>query len=116
MDVWEYFLQKQLEWAERGALPDRAPFEELEGSDGKRGRVHCNLELTEYAYLRVLEHVVVKGTGIHRELYAYSLIIDEAHAHGWRENLVMNPPYTNTKDLRSQPHSGRANCSLRLHR
>ena len=84
MDVWDYFFQKQVEWAEHSAHPDRPfPFEEEAGSNGQRGEIFCNLHLTDDAYLRVFERVEVRGSGIARKTYAYSLIIDGAHAHGW---------------------------------
>lgn len=84
MDVWEYFEQKRAEWRGKGVEPDKDnPFEVEAGSDGQRGRVFCNLHLNDDSYLAVYERVVVKGTGITRLIYAYSLIIDGAHAHGW---------------------------------
>jgi hypothetical protein len=92
MDVWEYFFQKQREWAEHSAHPDRPyPFEEEAGSGGQRGRVFCNLTLTDEAYLRVYERVEVRGNAIHRETYAYSLIIDGAHAHAWHREPDHDP-------------------------
>jgi hypothetical protein len=92
MDVWEYFIQKQREWAEHSVHPDRRyPFEEEAGSRGQRGRFFCNLELTDDAFLAVKERVVVRGSGIHREMYAYSLVVDGAHLHGWAREPDHDP-------------------------
>lgn len=97
MDVWEYFFQKQREWAERSAHPDRLhPFEEQAGSEGQRGRIFCNLGLLEEefpaeAFLAVRERVVVRGSGVHREMYAYSLVVDGAHLHGWAREPDHDP-------------------------
>jgi Family of unknown function (DUF6516) len=93
MDVWEYFVQKQVEWAERSVHPDREfPFEEEAGSNGQRGRIFCDLELTDDAYLAVQERIIVRGTGVHREMYAYSLVVDSAHLYGWAREPDHDPP------------------------
>ena len=96
MDVWEYFMQKEREWADRSAHPDRHPFEEEAGSDGQRGRIFCQLSLMEEgfpaeAFLAVRERVTVRGSGIHREMYAYSLIVDGAHLYGWAREPDHDP-------------------------
>lgn len=50
----------------------------LEGSDDKRGRVFGRLILSDRAFISMAEVVVVENSHVHREEYAYYLIIDEA--------------------------------------
>lgn len=96
MDVWQYFLQKEAEFKDLGLAPDGTwdeAFEAEEGSGGLRGRVWVLLTLTDSAYLRVYERIVIRGTRLTREAYAYSLVIDGVHVRGWhREPLHTDSP------------------------
>jgi len=94
MDVWTYFEQKLREFEDYSLAPDREPddmFVETAGSEGKRGRVFGNLFLTEGVYLRISEVVVVRGNRIHREEYAYFLVVDGYEAWGWERDLSHDP-------------------------
>jgi hypothetical protein len=83
MDVWDYFRQKDREFKNASAYPDSDPFQEEDGSDGKIGRVKTILDLTDDAYIKVTERVVIRDGVAERVSYAYGLVIDGAFFHGW---------------------------------
>jgi hypothetical protein len=93
MDVFEYFAQKEIEFDAYSAYPDTSPeqvFQAAPDSD-QRGRIFGNLSLGENAYLRVLEHVVVRGNSVHRDSYAYHLMIDDVYDYGWERDPSHDP-------------------------
>jgi len=92
VDIWDYFDRKQREFAAASAYPDRPPlFEEEPGSDGTVGRVLAFLGLTEDAYMKVYERVVIRDGVPHREVYSYSLIVEESFLHGWERDPRNHP-------------------------
>lgn len=96
MDVCTYFLQRAsevrgLSLGVDGDDPMNICAEE-EGTDGQRGTVFGNLVLDEDAYLAVSEKVVVTAAGaIHREEYAYFLIVDGDEIWGYERDLSHDP-------------------------
>ena len=94
MDVYEYFATRERECRELSLVPD-VPFDDLfaeeRGSNGQRGMMWARLGLTERAYLTMLETVVVRGTGIHRERYSYYLIFDEEEVWGYDRDPKHHP-------------------------
>lgn len=100
MDVWEYFGQKEREFAELSFVPEFGPenlFAEEAGSNGKRGRIFGNLRMMPEdgeldAFLSISETIIVKGNHIHREEYAYFLVIDGVEIGGWERDLSHHPP------------------------
>ena len=68
VDVYEYFATRERECAELSLAPDTSfddMFAEEDGSEGQRGFMWGRLDLSERAFLNVLETVVVRGSGIH---------------------------------------------------
>jgi len=91
MVIWDYFDQKEREFA-AAAYPDRPViFEADPASDGAAGRVQAFLGLTEDAYMKVHERVVIRDGVVHREVYSYALVIDEAFVHGWERDPQNHP-------------------------
>src|SRR4051794_4606274 len=93
MDLVEYFERKEREFAEASAHPERPPMFEAEaGSSGQAGRVLAFLGMTEKAYMKVTERVVIQDDGHpNRESYSYALILDEAFAYGWERDPFTHP-------------------------
>lgn len=93
MDVWEYFNSKRREIAGASLTldEDELQFVALEGSQGQRGRVWGRIGFTERTFLQVSELVVVTGSGIHREEYAYFLIVDGAEIWGYERDPTHDP-------------------------
>jgi hypothetical protein len=88
VDVWEYFESKRREISAASLTVDDGDllFMALEASDGQRGRVWGRIGFTERTFLQVSERVVVVGSGIHREEYAYYLIIDGAEVWAYERD------------------------------
>jgi hypothetical protein len=94
VDVWEYFDQKEREFSDLSLNPENdfaEMFWEEEGSHGKRGRVLGKLGLTERAFLEISEVVVIQNNHVHREEYAYFLVIDGAEVWGEERDLSHKP-------------------------
>jgi hypothetical protein len=93
LDVWQYFLQKETEFAKYSAVPadPETLFREEPGSGGKRGLVDGDLALAPNATLRVFERVVVRGNGVTRLAYCYTLIIDGIHWYRWEHDPRTHP-------------------------
>jgi len=94
MDVWTYFAQKEREFRDLSLVPDRdfaELFAEAAGSDGRRGRVFGNLNLTDNAFLAVSELVVVVGSHVRRREYGYFLVIDGIEIWGYERDLSHAP-------------------------
>jgi hypothetical protein len=97
VDVYDYFHDKEREFADLGLTPDRAYddlFAEEAGSNGLRGRIFGNLRLDceADAFLAVSEVVVVKGSWCDREEYGYFFILVGAEMWGYERDLSHNPP------------------------
>jgi hypothetical protein len=100
VDVWTYFEQKEKEFASLSLEPEEPPpgqriFAEADGSDGKRGRILANLILAGSpvdADIAISEKIVVRGQRIHREEYAYFLVIDGEEVMGYERDLSHSPP------------------------
>lgn len=94
MDIWAYFAQREREFEELSIALDRSfsLFAEEEESNGKRGRVFGPVWLTEDAYIKIHEVVVVQNSHVHREEYGYFLIIDEEEIWGEERDPTHNPP------------------------
>jgi hypothetical protein len=88
VDVWEYFESKRREISDASLSVDDDEFllVELEGSNGQRGRVWGRIGFTQRTFLQVSERVVVVESGIHREEYAYYLIIDGAEVWAYERD------------------------------
>lgn len=94
MDVWTYFQQKEREFKELSLALERPSgkmFAEEQGSNGKRGRIFGNLVMTDRAYLRVHEVVVVENDHVHRLEYGYFLVIDDAEVWGYERDPSHDP-------------------------
>jgi hypothetical protein len=94
VDVYEYFATRERECQELSLVPDTAIedlFAEEEGSNGQRGIMWGRLALSERAFLSVLETVVVRGSGIHRERYSYYLIFDGVEIWGYDRDPLHDP-------------------------
>ncbi len=90
--MWEYFETKRREISDRSAsLDDGFLFAEFTGSDGQRGRVWGRAIINDRAFLQIGETVVVEGSGISREDYAYYLIIDEVEVWGYERDPSHDP-------------------------
>jgi hypothetical protein len=94
LDVWTYFQQREREFDELSLAP--APgigpmFVEEVGSEGQRGRIFGAVSLLEDAYLAISERVVVRSGHIHREEYAYFLVINETEVWGYERDLSHDP-------------------------
>jgi hypothetical protein len=82
MDFWDYCEQRKRECEELGLTP-RPPDTDIEqmfvgGPEGE-GRMFGRLDMREDAYIQVSEVIVAtgeQGRDIHRESYAYFLILD----------------------------------------
>jgi hypothetical protein len=97
MDVWEYFVQKEREFADLSLTADRQSsdlFAEEAGSNGQRGRIFGNLNLDSPvpAFLAVSELVVVEGNHVRREEYGYFLVIKGVEIWGYERDLSHDPP------------------------
>jgi hypothetical protein len=89
LDVWAYFHQREREVRELSLGPDGdfwAMVAEEAGSGGQRGRIFGRFILAEGAYLSVSEKVVVVEDHVHREEYAYFLIVDEVEIWGYERD------------------------------
>jgi hypothetical protein len=94
MDVWEYFAQREREFAGLSVAPDpriTEMFAEEAGSNGMRGRIFGTVFLAENAYLAISEKVVVRGNHIHREEYGYFLVVDDAEVWGYERDPSHEP-------------------------
>jgi hypothetical protein len=92
MDVWEYFVQKEREFADLSLTADRQSsdlFAEEAGSNGQRGRIFGNLNLDSPvpAFLAVSELVVVEGNHVRREESGYFLVIKGVEIWGYERDL-----------------------------
>jgi hypothetical protein len=89
VDIWDYFHQKEVEFESLSLSPHAeggysAMFYEESGSDGRRGRILGELDLTARVKLCITESVVVfKGSFVHRERYAYYLVVDGEEVWGF---------------------------------
>ncbi len=95
MDVWEYFEQRERECVGLSLVPDEdLPnfYAELKDSGGRRGRVVARLILTERAFISASERVTVVDNHIHRDEYAYYLIIDGAEVFARERDPTHDPP------------------------
>lgn len=94
MTVWEYFAEKEQEFARLSLIPleprDRMFMEEA-GSNGRRGHVLAALMMTERATLHVHEKVLVVGKNIRREEYAYYLVFDDDEVCGYDRDPSHTP-------------------------
>ena len=112
MDVWTYFAQREKEHADLSLAPE-APetmFAAEAGSRGMRGRVLGHVHLSDDAYLEVSEVVVVVDDHIHREEYAYFLVIHGVEVWGYERDLSHDPPvhrhtYGHSQRIESEPIS-----------
>ena len=88
VDIWQYSLQREAEFKTLGCVPDR-PWSEVftvEESDERRARVLTNVGLTDNAYLRVYERIVMRAGRPTREAYGYCLVIEEQHVCSWERD------------------------------
>lgn len=93
MDVWEYFASKHKEIAEASlAVDDGFLFAEENGSGGQRGRLWGRIIISERAFLQVSERVVVVGSGIHRDEYAYYFVRDGSELWGYERDPTHDEP------------------------
>ena len=92
-NVWDYFEERDRECKRLSLRPDADAFYEAEaGSDDKRGLMILRLDLSPRAFLAVKEEVVVREGGyIHRESYAYFLVIDGQEYAGWERDPSHDP-------------------------
>lgn len=110
MDVFEYFLQKEREFAELGLSPaptsrSETMFAAEEGTDDRRGFVWVKLALDDDAYIQVYEHVAVENDHVTRLTYAYALIVDGASVEQWHrdpENHPESPVHEHTGPERTR--------------
>jgi len=93
LDVHEYFLQKEKEFEDCGAVPDdpKTIFRAEKGADGKRGIVKGTLGLHGDAVLNVYERIVVRGDRPTRETYCYALVINGIHVYRWERDPRNHP-------------------------
>src|SRR5437773_88204 len=89
-------MQKEREFQDLSLAPDRSfddLFAEEAGSDGQRGRIFGSLWLDSErpAFLAVSELVVVRGNHVHREEYAYFLVIDGVEIFGYERDPSHEP-------------------------
>lgn len=105
MDVWEYFESRRREISDASLTTDRGfVFAEEAGSGGQRGRVFGRIIISDRAFLQVNERLVVRGTGVHRDEYAYYLIVDEAEAWGYeRDPTHPDPVHRHDRDHNRYP-------------
>ena len=89
LDIWNYFEHRAAEFSQYSAAPDRDMFEAA--PDGSRGRVFGNLGLSDRAFLRVFERVIVRVDSFEVEKYAYRLVVDEEHVYGWDKDPTHHP-------------------------
>lgn len=91
-NVWDYFEERERECKRLSLSPDPEAAYVAELGD-KRGRLIVKLDLSPRAYLAVNEVVVADDRGfVHRESYAYFLIIDESEYAGWERDPSHDPP------------------------
>lgn len=95
MDIWQYMLQKEREFKKFSVTPEQ-PLHEMfqaapDSQDGKRGRVLGRLIFNDDAYMDVLERIVVRGNSVHRDRYAYALILDGVHEYSWERHKTHDP-------------------------
>src|SRR5688572_22975679 len=94
MDVFTYFGQKEQELKDLSLVPD-GPFARMcgaeRGSDDKRGRIIGRAWLTDNAYIKFHEVVVVEGRHIRRVEYAYFLVVDDEEVWGYERDLSHDP-------------------------
>lgn len=72
--IGEYFDERERECRALGLVPEGLILGELEG--GAKGRLVMRLTLSERAFVRVAERVELHDNYVHRESYAYYLIVD----------------------------------------
>lgn len=93
MDVWEYFESKRREISDASLTTDESfVLAEEAGSSGQRGRVWGRIIISERTFLHVSESVVVVESGIHREEYAYYLVLDGAEVWGYERDPSHDDP------------------------
>jgi hypothetical protein len=94
VDVYTYFEQRVRECAKlsvtiQGDLSEM--FAGLEGSNARRGRVFGQVIFSERVFLAVNELVEVQGNHVHREEYAYFLVIDGEEVWGEERDPTHDP-------------------------
>jgi hypothetical protein len=112
LDVWTYFAQREREFEELSLAPDPpdAMFAVERGSSGRRGRVFGHVYLSDTVYLEISEVVVVQNDHIHREEYAYFLVMDGVEMWGYERDLSHDPPvhrhtFGHTSRIEAEPIS-----------
>lgn len=73
----EYFEERRRECRRLSLVEASKPRYLIEsGPDEERGRIILSLHMTERATLAVSESILIGSSGLHREEYAYYLLID----------------------------------------
>jgi hypothetical protein len=92
VDIWTYFAQREAE-ARDLSLGWDGDFWDMVAAeaDNQRGRLFGTFVLMERAFLAVSESVVVQGSHIHREDYAYYLIIQGEEIWGEERDPTHSP-------------------------
>lgn len=62
-----------------------------EAGNDKRGRLLGAAHMDEGAYIQVHEIVVVQGESVHREKYAYYLVVDDEEIGGYERDPFHDP-------------------------
>lgn len=117
MDVWEYFAQREREFAEMSVDGSGVGFYEEEGSDGQAGRMVGDVYFNEAVYLAIHERVVVEGNSIHRTEYAYFLVMDGTEYWGYERDPTHDPPvhrhtFGHEERLDADPVSFKEACGM----
>lgn len=90
--LWEYCESRKDECQELGLDADwRLGEPDPSDPDHLCAMVDARIRLTDNAIVDVIERVVVRGGGVHRERYAYFLAIDNEEVGGYERDPTHTP-------------------------
>ena len=93
MDVWEYYGQKEREFADMSVDGRSIEYFEEEGSNGQHGHFLGHVYFEEETYLEVHERIEITANGVpHRVDYAYFLVMGGVEFWGYERDPTHNPP------------------------
>jgi hypothetical protein len=87
VDIFTYGQQRKRECGEMSLDGSDISVADEAGND-QRGRLLGAAHMDEHASIQVHEIVVVQGESVHREKYAYYLVVDEEEIGGYERDPI----------------------------